>query len=638
MNAKLKRILLLIALIIWDVLSVIFAIDIGVVVTNGGKPISGELFHNMTQFFALVVGCYLLTNVITGSYDVVHKRKADFSDALRLGLSCVLGCVSTYAAALLLFEGNPDGTRYFYVTDEYMMPLYSLLVIAVFTWFLMIFGRIASRMASMANNYWIKLSNKDNMKRVLIFGAGEAGQALVTKLANNPHNNRIPVVAIDSNKDLWGQKLGGIPIVDGGNDILVDTIRKYDIDEVIVAIPSAPRELLKYVLECCSEEKVNMMRFGTLQDVHLSDLSNTQIGNINLEELLRRDSVDLDMEVVNNFIKDEVVMVTGGVGSIGSEICRQVLGFGCKKLIIFDINENGLFEINNEFKAKFDTSRYVTILGSIRDINRLSEIMEEYKPKIVFHAAAHKHVPMMEINPREAIKNNVFGTLNTCRAAEKYGVKKFILISTDKAVNPTNIMGASKRIAERVIGMMNARNKGTSYAAVRFGNVLGSNGSVVPVFRRQIEAGGPVTVTHPDMRRYFMTIPEAVQLVLEAGAMANGSETFVLDMGEPVKIYDLACDLIRLYGYEPNSEIKIEFTGLRPGEKLFEEIQLGDEAVEKTSNDKIFIMKSQPENEGFVREKIDNLWDKLTTVSIDEMFALVLELVPSFKHKMNGNK
>lgn len=638
MNAKLRRTLFLCALVVWDILAVIFSINIGVVATNNGKPIGTNLFNNMTTFFGVVVICYLLTNMITGSYSVIHKAKADISDAIKLGVSCVLGGISTYAAALLLFEGNPDGTRYFFVTEELQLPLYSLVVICVFTWVLMLIGRVAPRMARLSSNYWITLNNKDNMKRVLIFGAGEAGQALATKLANNPQNNRIPVVAIDSDPNLWGQKLGGIPIMNGGNDILVDTIRKYDIDEVIVAIPSATRELLKYVLECCSEEKVNMMRFGTLQDVHLSDLSNTQIGNINLEELLRRDSVDLDMEVVNNFIKDEVVLVTGGVGSIGSEICRQVLGFGCKKLIIFDINENGLFEINNEFKAKFDTSRYETILGSIRDTNRLCEVMEKYNPKIVFHAAAHKHVPMMEINPREAIKNNVFGTLNTCRAAEKYGVKKFILISTDKAVNPTNIMGASKRIAERVIGMMNARNKGTSYAAVRFGNVLGSNGSVVPVFRRQIEAGGPVTVTHPDMRRYFMTIPEAVQLVLEAGAMAKGSETFVLDMGEPVKIYDLACDLIRLYGYEPNTEIKIEFTGLRPGEKLFEEIQLGDEAVEKTSNDKIFIMKSQPENEEVVKERIENLWKKLTVVSLDELFALVLELVPGFKHKMNGNK
>ncbi|MDR1564292.1 MAG: polysaccharide biosynthesis protein [Oscillospiraceae bacterium] len=638
MNVKTKRALLLLLLVVWDVLSVIVAINIGVLVTTG-RHIPRSQLDDMTSFLTIVTICYIIANVLTGSYKVIKKRKAEFGDAMRLAIACIIGAAATYASTLFMFDGGTKNFSYFYIGDSFtIMPLYVLYVICVFSWVLMIIGRMGTRFFEMANNYWITVNNRDSMKRVLIFGAGEAGSALVKKLQENPQDNRIPVAAIDCNENIWGQSIGGVPILNGGNEILESSIKKFQIDEVIVAIPSASRKLLKDVLASCSNEKVNMLRFGTIEDVDLSDLSNTQIGNINLEDLLRRDSVDLDMEVVNSFIRDKVVLVTGGVGSIGSEICRQVLSFGCKFLVIVDFNENGLFEINNEFQAKFDTSRYVTILGSIRDLNRLRELMAKYKPSVVFHAAAHKHVPMMEINPREAIKNNVFGTLNTCRACEEFGVEKFILISTDKAVNPTNIMGASKRIAERVVGMMNARHKGTSYAAVRFGNVLGSNGSVVPVFRRQIEAGGPVTVTHPDMCRYFMTIPEAVQLVLEAGAMAKGSETFVLDMGEPVKIYDLACDLIRLYGYEPDEEIKIEFTGLRQGEKLFEEIQLGDEAVEKTPNNKIFIMKSVPEKEEELKDKISELGEQLTAMSMDELCGRVLELVPGFKHNKEGGQ
>ncbi len=304
-------------------------------------------------------------------------------------------------------------------------------------------------------------------------------------------------------------------------------------------------------------------RYGSLEDVTVEDFRKAPIKQINFEELLRRDSVHLNMDIVNRFVKGNVVLVTGGVGSIGSEICRQVLKFGAKKLIIFDINENGLFYMKNELDQAGYSNHFEVRLGSIRDRNRLKEIFAEFEPSIVFHAAAHKHVPMMEMNPKESIKNNVLGTINVANEAIFHGVEKFILISTDKAVNPTNIMGASKRIAEIAIQVMNSASD-TDFAAVRFGNVLGSNGSVVPFFNNQIEAGGPVTVTHPDMKRYFMTIPEAVQLVLEAGAMATGGEIFVLEMGEPVLIYDLACDLIRIHGLEPNKDIEIQFTGLRP--------------------------------------------------------------------------
>jgi FlaA1/EpsC-like NDP-sugar epimerase len=325
-------------------------------------------------------------------------------------------------------------------------------------------------------------------------------------------------------------------------------------------------------------------------------------------------------------------MVTGGVGSIGSEICRQVLGFGAKKLIIFDINENGLFDIDNELKKIYDTNRYELTLGSIRDERRLDELFKVYQPNIVFHAAAHKHVPMMEANPKEAIKNNVFGTINVAKSAIAHHAEKFILISTDKAVNPTNIMGASKRIAELCIQKLDNWGE-TELAAVRFGNVLGSNGSVVPFFKEQIKSGGPVTVTHPDMRRYFMTIPEAVQLVLEAGSMACGGEIFVLDMGEPVKIYDLACDLIRLSGYEPEKDIKVVFSGLRPGEKLFEEISLKGEDTTRTGNNKIYICKPMENDSEIFINKLNCLEQTLEDEDMIPMFMAVKAIVETFNHK-----
>jgi Polysaccharide biosynthesis protein. len=398
-----------------------------------------------------------------------------------------------------------------------------------------------------------------------------------------------------------------------------------------MAMTTADSETVKEVLIKCHKMHCALKRFGTIDDVNEQTLANAHISDINLEDLLRRDSIQLNMKVVKGFIEGKTVLVTGGAGSIGSEICRQVLSFGAKKLIIFDIHENGLFDIQNELKEKYDKSRFLIKLGSIRDRNRVNEIFDEFRPQVVFHAAAHKHVPMMEFNPSEAVKNNVFGTINVAQAAILYKAEKFILISTDKAVNPANIMGATKRIAEMTIQLFNRMSE-TDLAAVRFGNVLGSSGSVVPFFKKQIEKGGPVTVTHPEMRRYFMTIPEAVQLVLEAGAMAKGGEIFVLDMGKPVLIYDLACDLIRLSGYEPEKDIKIEFTGLRPGEKLFEEISLAEEDVVKTPNNKIYICKPVEYNERELSELIKQLEDRINKGDEQGMFSCVSRLVPTFKY------
>ena len=468
---------------------------------------------------------------------------------------------------------------------------------------------------------------RQTSRRILIFGAGEAGVFFKRKQDNHPEDLLKPVVFIDDNEELIGRRIAGIPVY-GNREKMAEAIDKFHVDEVVVAIPTATREVFRYALNVCKEKRCRIQRFGTLDDV---DLNKVVLTDIHYDDLLHRVGVHLNMDVVNAFVKDKTVMVTGGVGSIGSEICRQMLDFGCRKLVIFDFNENGLYHINNELIDKYDPDRYVLRLGSIRDTDRLDEVMDEFHPDVVFHAAAHKHVPMSELNPREAIKNNVFGTYKTAMSAIRHRVEKFILISTDKAVNPTSIMGATKRVAELIVQMLDARSD-TSFAAVRFGNVLGSAGSVVPFFQKQIHEGGPVTVTHPDMRRYFMTIPEAVQLVLEAGAMASGGEIFVLDMGEPVRICDLARDLIRLSGYEPDTDIAIEFTGLRPGEKLFEEIHLDAEDCDATANDKIVVLKPVESNEKKLTSDLSELQRLVEEEDDASLFRQVKAIVPTFSH------
>jgi len=437
------------------------------------------------------------------------------------------------------------------------------------------------------------MTKSQNRRRAVIVGAGDTGAMLIKRAHDAQHGEPFfPVAVIDHDSEKIGLRLCGVKVVGNLDDI--NRICKINhAQEIIVALPNATKEELYDIYRKCIETNLpikSSQNFVDVKDYLQKD--NIALKNVTIEDLLFRDVVENDLTAAKELIKGRVVMVTGGAGSIGSELCRQALDFGCELLIVYDFNENALYEIDEGLNEKFDNfdkNRYKLCLGSVRDTARLQEVMNTYKPYVVFHAAAHKHVPMMELNPFEAIKNNVVGTINTIEACIQNGVKKFILISTDKAVNPVNIMGASKRIAELVVKNMN--NRGTELAAVRFGNVLGSNGSVVPKFKRQIAAGGPVTITHKDMIRYFMTIPEAVSLVLTAGAFAEGGEIFVLDMGRPVKIYDLAVDLIRLSGYEPDVDIKIEVTGLRPGEKLYEELFLVDETVDKTSHDKIFVLK-----------------------------------------------
>ncbi len=619
---QLKRVAAITGLVLLDIFTVIFSVLLSFKIIASSSPTIVPQQYSVDGYYIyLFIGlavALIAINVICGNYSTSLKHYG-FGEIIR-----------TVIAVAVLFAGM---TVFSLVFQAERLTFRLISLVSIFALILQVFGRAFVRMVNEVSAQ-VSASNraKDTaLRRTVIYGAGEAGVSLYNKVRQNPDSDILPVAFVDDDASLVGKKVHGIKVM-GTFDSLSDVIDKTAAQEVIVAIPSAPRSLLKKTMEVCREKRCMIRRFGTIDDV---EMNNASVQNINIEELLRRDSVSLNMNVVRDFVEGKTVIVTGGAGSIGSEICRQVLRFGCKHLVIFDIHENGLYDIENELKAAY-AGKYSMRLGSIRDKRRLKEVFDEFQPQLVFHAAAHKHVPMMEYSPREAIKNNVKGTINVAQAAIMHKVEKFILISTDKAVNPTNIMGASKRIAEEAIQLLDTVSD-TDFAAVRFGNVLGSNGSVVPLFRKQIAAGGPVTVTHPDMRRYFMTIPEAVQLVLEAGAMANGGEIFVLDMGEPVRIYDLACDLIKLSGYEPNEDIEIVFTGLRPGEKLFEELSIDGENMQKTPNGKIFIMKPMEFDESERAENIKKLEaSAVSDLPISDMFNCVKVLVPTFNHNPNG--
>ena len=427
-------------------------------------------------------------------------------------------------------------------------------------------------------------------KRVMIVGAGEAGAWIAKEFKTNGQLRYHPVVFIDDDKGKHRCRIQGIYVA-GGRNKIPDIVTKYKIEEIILALPSAPQKEVVQIAYICSETGIKVKTLPPMEEIILEGVNLHRIRDIDVHDFLGRDEVDLKTAEVETLIKGGVVLVTGGGGSIGSELCRQILRFKPKRLIIFDIYENNAYDLQNELLYKYGEELEIKVLiGSVRDKERLEYVFYKYRPDVVFHAAAHKHVPLMEENPGEAVKNNVYGTLNVATFSDKFNVKSFVLISTDKAVNPTNVMGATKRVAEMIVQCMSQKSK-TKFTAVRFGNVLGSNGSVVPLFKTQISRGGPVTVTHPDVTRYFMTIPEAAQLVLQAGAMALGGEIFVLDMGNPIKIVDLARKMIVLSGFKPDTDIEIVYTGLRPGEKLYEELLLDEEDVITTSHSKIFTAK-----------------------------------------------
>ena len=435
-----------------------------------------------------------------------------------------------------------------------------------------------------------KYRNIKTSNNVMIIGAGEATNVIMREIQSSSYlaNSNIACI-IDDDRRKVGKYIRGVKVI-GTRDKIKEAAKLYDIDEIIFAIPSASNEVKRDILNICKETDCTLKILPGVYQMVDGEINVNSIRNVDVLDLLGRDPIEVDIESIMGYVKDKVIMVTGGGGSIGSELCRQLVSHKPKQLIIFDIYENNAYDIQQELKINYPDANVVTLIGSIRNVSRLESVFAQYKPDIVYHAAAHKHVPLMEVSPDEAVKNNVVGTWNVARMADKYGVKKFVMISTDKAVNPTNVMGATKRICEMIVQTYNEISK-TDFVAVRFGNVLGSNGSVIPLFKRQIEAGGPVTVTDPNIIRYFMTIPEAVSLVLQAGAYAKGGEIFILDMGEPVKIDDLAKNLIRLSGYTLGVNMEIKYTGLRPGEKLYEELLMKEEGLQETDNKLIHIGK-----------------------------------------------
>lgn len=520
--------------------------------------------------------------------------------------------------------------------------------------------------------------NQHAVHNAMIIGAGAAGQVILKELKVSNDAAARPLCVIDDNPNKWGRALEGIPIV-GGRDSILQSVDKYHIDQILFAIPSASAEQKRDILNICKETECELMTLPGIYQLANGEVSLNKMKPVAVEDLLGRETIQVNMEEIFQHLKGKTILVTGGGGSIGSELCRQIAGHEPRQLIIFDIYENNAYAIEQELKRKYPELNLAVLIGSVRDSRRIDWVFEHYRPDIVYHAAAHKHVPLMETSPNEAIKNNVLGTYKTAYAALKYGTKRFVLISTDKAVNPTNIMGASKRLCEMVIQSMDAiskagridmlpflhahadmdmdinpnierclymdseinmgtisfesiknqERKGTQFVAVRFGNVLGSNGSVIPLFKKQIEEGGPVTVTHPDIIRYFMTIPEAVSLVLKAGTYAWGGEIFVLDMGAPVKIDTLARNLIKLSGYKPDVDIKIEYVGLRPGEKLFEEKLMAEEGMKRTENELIHIGKPIPFDTGVFLQQLEEL-AKASYENSEDIVQMVEAMVPTF--------
>ena len=468
---------------------------------------------------------------------------------------------------------------------------------------------------------------RDKRKNTMIVGGGEAGAMIIKEFQNSRYLDQKVCCVVDDNISKVGKYIRGVKIM-GTREDIPHLAHELDIDEIIVALPSASQKEVSAILQICQKTDCQLRVLPGLYQMINGEVSVSRLRKVEIEDLLGREPIKLQVESVMGYVQGKVVLVTGGGGSIGSELCRQIAAHDPKQLIIVDIYENNAYDIQQELKRKYPNLDLVVLIASVRNTHRINTIFETYRPEIVYHAAAHKHVPLMEDSPNEAIKNNVFGTYKTAQAADKYGVKRFVLISTDKAVNPTNVMGASKRMCEMVIQMMNSRSK-TDFVAVRFGNVLGSNGSVIPLFKKQIEQGGPVTVTHPDIIRYFMTIPEAVSLVLQAGALAKGGEIFVLDMGEPVKILDLAVNLIKLSGYKPYDEIPIEFTGLRPGEKLYEELLMSEEGLQETENKLIHIGKPIDFDEEWFRKKLDEIYELANEDYID-IRDKIQEIVPTY--------
>lgn len=604
-----RKIILLIcdALIIYYVMFLALALRFDFVIPS-------IYLDSLQQYQSIGVVCSLMIFSYLGAYKSLW-RHASIDEMLIIIKASFINMIFLYS---LFFVMNISLPRSFYINN------FTLLILC--TGGLRFSYRIITKIKS-------QYISKSRIVPVLIIGGGTAGSLVIKELFLNPKTGKIPVGIIDDDISKKGRKIHGVAILGTREDIL-KIAEKKRVQEIIFAAPSINKKEKSEIMKICKQTNCKLKTLPSIYEIIDGKVDIKNIRDVAIEDLLDRDAVNMDLQGISSYIQNEVVLVSGGGGSIGSELCRQILRFYPKKLLILDNYENNVYDLQQELRRKYnDTVNLEVIIASIRDYKRLKQIIKDQKPKIIFHAAAHKHVPLMEENPIEAIKNNVFGTLNIAKISDECKVKKFVLISTDKAVNPTNIMGATKRIAEMIIQMLNNHSE-TEFVAVRFGNVLGSNGSVIPLFRKQIIEGGPVTITHPEVTRYFMTISEATQLVIQAGAIAQGGEIFVLDMGQPVKIVDLAKDLIKLSGFEPEQDIKIEFTGLRPGEKLYEELFMKEEILSSTRHEKIFVSRPIEIDTHQLTDKLENLRKAVEDeieCKEEELYETIKRMVPTYK-------
>ena len=605
-----KKILIVIA----DILAVIIAYGLALLLRFDMRYskipklyIEGYLYY-IVLASVLLVCCYVIAKLYRSVWSY-----AGINEILKTCVASIVACVLTGVVFSIAIMRMPIS---FY--------LIGWILVFGFTASIRMMYRLLRRMRIKADN------SKGNTERqnIMIIGAGAAGLVLLREYRNSYYLTDKVKIFIDDNAQKWNKYLDGV-LIEGGRDKILESVEKYRINKIILAMPSADRKDIRDILEICKETDCQIQTVPGVYQLVNGEINVSKLRNVEIEDLLGRDPIEVNLDEILGYIKGKTVLVTGGGGSIGSEICTQLAEHEVGHLIIFDIYENNAYDIQQKLRWNHPELNLTVLIGSVRNTHRINGVMKKYKPDVVFHAAAHKHVPLMEDSPNEAIKNNVFGTYKTASAAGRNHVKKFVLISTDKAVNPTNIMGASKRMCEMIVQTLNHFYE-TDFVAVRFGNVLGSNGSVIPLFKKQIAAGGPVTVTHPDIIRYFMTIPEAVSLVLQAGAYAKGGEIFVLDMGEPVKIADLAKNLIRLSGYKLGEDIEIEYTGLRPGEKLYEELLMDEEGLQDTENKMIHIGKPIDMDEEKFMHQLIKLRDAANEDS-DAIRAMVKEIVPTYQ-------
>lgn len=621
MNKNIK----IIALAIIDIIGLSAAFLLSYMLKfDGVSNVPSELRFHLVKVLVFMVAAKFIVLILMNMYKKLW-RFAGITEMIDIIIACGMGS-AVVTGALFFLSRHPE-------LKNILIPRSIILMAFIFDVIFIGGSRFAYRLFFHINPK--EVIRHQHQKRVLIYGAGQAG-VMVLKELNARSNHEYAVIGfMDDDLSKRGQKMHGLHVF-GSRDDLLKTLVKENVDMLVLAMPSASERSRKEILNMVKDTAVKISILPKVHDIIDGSISYSSIRPVEIEDLLGRDQVELDNQQISEYLTGKVVLVTGGGGSIGSELCRQIVRFNPKKLIIADIYENNAYEIQQELRRTYPKQELFVAIASVRDSVRIQKLFEVHSPEVVFHAAAHKHVPLMEDSPEEAIKNNVFGTYNVANAAQNTGVKKFVLISTDKAVNPTNVMGASKRLCEMVVQAFAGSQSKTEFVAVRFGNVLGSNGSVIPLFKKQIREGGPITVTHPDIIRYFMTIPEAAQLVIQAGGLARGGEIFVLDMGEPVKIDTLARDLIKLSGLEPEVDIKIEYTGLRPGEKLYEELLMSEEGLTSTANSKIFIARPMKWSLEELCHGLDTLRD---AIDADQPIVPVIKgLVPTFKEPDEVNQ